>query len=402
MNANKWNWPGHRGGGLSVASATGARWSLKQAFGHRTLCVSARLFAMVACLVTMIVTARAAETQRLLYVATPGVRDLLEFGGHGLLVFDIDDGHRFLRRIPTGGLGDDGKPLNVKGICACAQTKRIYITTLQHVLCLDLESEKVLWERKYDGGCDRLAISPDGAFLYVPSLEKEHWNFLDAATGEVVKRIEPHSGAHNTVCGLAGTEVYLAALRSPYLKVVDARNHAVLRDVGPFSHSIRPFTVNGAQTLCFVNLNELLGFEIGDLKTGKKLHRVEVQGFEKGAVKRHGCPSHGIGLTPDETEIWVTDAHNQRLHTFDNTVMPPKQQESITLRDEPGWVTFTIQGDYAYPSTGQVIDVKSKQIVTQLTDEAGRAVQSEKMLEIDVADGAPVQNGDQFGVGRRE
>jgi len=55
-----------------------------------------------------------------------------------------------------------------------------------------------------------------------------------------------------------------------------------------------------------VNVNELLGFEVGDLKTGKMLHRVEIAGFEKGPVKRHGCPSHGIGLTPDEKELWVT------------------------------------------------------------------------------------------------
>ena len=36
-----------------------------------------------------------------LYVATPGIRDYLGYGGHGLLVFDIDDQHRFVRRIPT-------------------------------------------------------------------------------------------------------------------------------------------------------------------------------------------------------------------------------------------------------------------------------------------------------------
>ncbi len=344
----------------------------------------------------------AEEARRLLYVATPGVRDLLEFGGHGLLVFDIDDSHRFLRRIPTGGLSDDGKPLNVKGVCACAATRRLYITTLQHVLCLDLETEKLLWEREYEGGCDRLAISPDGAYLYVPSLEGAHWNFLDAKSGDVLKQIVPDSGAHNTVCGLAGDEVYLAGLRSPLLTVADAQQHAVLRTIGPFSNSIRPFTVNGSQTLCYVNLNFLLGFEIGDLRTGKKLHRVEVQGFSMGLVKRHGCPSHGIGLTPDEKEIWGTDAHNQRLHIFDNTVMPPRQLESITLRDEPGWVTFSINGDLAYPSTGEVIDVKSRKIITQLTDEKGRAVQSEKMLEIDVENGQPVRNGDQFGVGRVE
>ncbi len=66
-----------------------------------------------------------AAQRRLLYVATPGIRDYLEYGGHGLLVFDIDHGHKFVKRIPTGGVNESGKPINVKGICASAKTKRI-------------------------------------------------------------------------------------------------------------------------------------------------------------------------------------------------------------------------------------------------------------------------------------
>ena len=49
--------------------------------------------------------ANAQEERRLLYVAVPGIRNLLEYGGHGLLVFDIDHGHKFVKRIPTGGIG---------------------------------------------------------------------------------------------------------------------------------------------------------------------------------------------------------------------------------------------------------------------------------------------------------
>jgi len=63
---------------------------------------------------------------------------------------------------------------------------------------------------------------------------------------------------------------------------------------------IRPFTVNGSETLGYMCVNDLLGFEVRDLKSGKMLSRVEVQGFSTGKVARHGCPSHGIGLTPDE------------------------------------------------------------------------------------------------------
>jgi hypothetical protein len=340
------------------------------------------------------------DARRLLYVAEPGIRDYLEYGGHGLLVFDIDHGHKFVKRIPTAGLDAKGKPLNVKGVCANAATKRIYISTTQQLMCLDLVTEKLLWEKTYDRGCDRMSITPDGGLIFLPSFEGPLWYVVRAEDGEELARITPDSGAHNTVAGLNGKEAYLAGLKSPLLTVADTGSHRAIRTVGPFSASIRPFTVNGRQTLCFVNVNELLGFEIGDMVSGRKLHRVEVPGFKKGPTKRHGCPSHGIGLTPDEKELWLTDSFNTRLHIFDATVMPPVQVASIVLRDEPGWVTFSIDGQYAYPSTGEVIDTKSRKIVALLKDEMGRDVQSEKMVELDFKGGEPVAAGDQFGLGR--
>jgi len=343
--------------------------------------------------------------RRLLYVAVPGVRDYLEYGGHGLLVFDIDDGHKLVRRISTAGVNAEGKPLNVKGICACAATKRVYISTIKQLMCLDLVTEKLLWEKEYEGGCDRMALSPDGATIYLPMLEGPTWHVVDGATGDVIARVTPNSGSHNTIYGPDGSKAYLAGLKSPLLTIADTATHKIASAVGPFSAAVRPFTIDSRQKFCFVNVNELLGFEVGDLASGKVLHRVVVDGFEKGPVKRHGCPSHGIGLTPDEKELWLTDGHNQRLHLFDATVFydaaqPPKQIASIKLRDEPGWVTFTIAGDYAYPSTGDVIEPKSRKIVTTLADEQGRAVQSEKMLEIDFIGKEPFAAGNQFGIGR--
>jgi hypothetical protein len=73
--------------------------------------------------------------------------------------------------------------------------------------------------------------------------------------------------------------------------------------------------------------------------------------------------------------------------------------ESIKLRDQPGWITFSIDGQYAYPSTGDVIETRSRKIVASLKDEMGRDVQSEKLVEIDFQGADPVRAGDQFGVG---
>ncbi len=336
---------------------------------------------------------------RYLYVAAPGIRNLLEFGGAGILVFDIDHGHKFVKRIDTPE-SKLAHPDNMKGVCASAATGRLYFTTTKTLYCIDLASEKTLWEKALPQGCDRMSMTPDGKILYVPSFEKDIWNVVDGATGDVIATVEPKSGAHNTVVGLDGSRMYLAGLRSPLLTVADTKTHKVIGTVGPFAAAIRPFTVNGKQTLVYVNVNGCLGFEIGDLKTAKKLCRVEVKGFKTGPVKRHGCPSHGIGLTPDEKEVWVSDAHNQQVHVFDNTVMPPRQKTSIHLREQPGWVTFSLDGKYAYPSTGEVIDVASKKIVTALTDETGHAVHSEKMVEVQWKGGKVVKTGDQFGVGR--
>lgn len=347
-----------------------------------------------------------AEAQELpngnyLYVACPGVRNYLEYGGHGLLVFDMDHEHRFVKRIPLAGLDANGQPVNVKGVCANAQSDRIYVSTTKTLTCIDLLTDKILWEKSYEGGCDRMSMDPRGEFIYMPSFEGPHWLVIDALSGDVISKLVPDSGAHNTIVGLDGKWAYLAGLKSPWLSVADTNSHALARKVGPFAASIRPFTINAKQTRCYVCINELLGFEIGNMETGEKIARVQVAGFEKGKVKRHGCPSHGIGLTPDEKEVWVVDATNQQIHIFDNTVEPPRQVANIELRDEPGWVTFSLDGKWAYPSTGQVIEVATRKIAFELSDEHEAAVQSEKMLQIVFENRQPTQVGDQFGLGRK-
>jgi sugar lactone lactonase YvrE len=365
---------------------------------HRRQFLAALLLAGLFC-----VPASAQQPKKrhsLLYVVEPGIRNYLEFGGAGILVFDVDDGHKFVKRIQTPA-SQDKKPLNIKGVCACAATKKLYFTTLTKLYCVDLLTGKTLWEKAPPDGCDRLSIAPDGKQLYVPTLEKDHWNVMAADTGDLIARIETNNGAHNTVVSLDGSRMYLAGLKSPLLPIADAKTHKIVQNVGPFSAGIRPLTVNADQSLVFVTVNGLFGFEIGDLKTGKMIHRVEVQGFKMGPTKRHGCPSHGVGMTPDEREVWVCDAHNSHLHVFDATVMPPKQVASVKVREQPGWITFSVDGRFAYPSTGDVIDTTTRKIVATLTDEEGREVHSEKIVELIFEDGQLVAVGDQFGVGRK-
>jgi hypothetical protein len=131
------------------------------------------------------------------------------------------------------------------------------------------------------------------------------------------------------------------------------------------------------------------------------LQHVEVPGFEKGDVKRHGCPSHGIALSPDEKELWLSDGHNSAVHVFDMTQAVPKLVKTIKVRDQPGWITWSLDGRHVWPSTGEIIDAKTKAIVATLTDEANRMVQSEKVVEVVFEGSKVVRTGDQFAMGQK-
>src|SRR5215831_11683305 len=221
-------------------------------------------------LVFCIITARspAVTTRHFLYVASPGIRNYVEYGGVGILVFDMDAGYKFVKRIATWDAPSGKEAENVKGVVANAMTARIYVSTPKRIAAFDLLSEQKVWEKEFEGGCDRMALSPDGRIMYVPSFEGPHWLVVNALTGDVLKKIVLNSGAHNTIYSLDGRHAYLAGLKSPLLRVTGAQNHEVAKEIGPFGDFIRPFTVNAAGTLCYVNVNGLLGFEIGDLTTG--------------------------------------------------------------------------------------------------------------------------------------
>ena len=244
-----------------------------------------------------------------------------------------------------------------------------------------------------------MSISPDGKTMYLPSFEKGFWNVIDCNTGVIIKKIEGFKRSHNTIYGLSGNHVYLDDIGSPWLHVADAKKHELVNKIGPFGNFVRPFTINGKETLVYVTVDSLLGFEVGDLKTGNKLAKIEVQGWDMGPVRRHGNPSHGIALTPDEKELWVADGHNMRIHVF-SAAQPYQQLTTIALKDMPGWIGFSIDGKYVYPSSGEVIDAKTRKILTNLQDEYHNSVASEKMVEVDFLNNKVVKAGDQFGIGR--
>jgi DNA-binding beta-propeller fold protein YncE len=333
-----------------------------------------------------------APEQRHLYVALPGSDDADPDRSVRILVFDITNAHRFVRRIPVwpAGRGQDAEV--VRGTAASARAGRFYISTTRRLAAIDLKTDTIVWERSYEAHCcDRVAVSPDGQTIYAPAFGSAKWYVIHAPTGDLRAVIGVTGWPRETIYSRDGTHAYLAAWDSPILSVSDATSHKVVKTVGPFSASLCSFTLNARGTLAFANVDGLVGFEVGDLQTGLILDRVAAEGYDKEVAAKYECPSHGIALTPDGRELWVADGVQNRLHVFDATVYPPAALTAVELPAQPRWIAFSMDGRYAYASTGDVVATATRKIVGALEDPSGAKVNSENFLEIDVVDGAPVR-----------
>jgi DNA-binding beta-propeller fold protein YncE len=333
--------------------------------------------------------AAAQQERRYLYVAVPGSDT--DRTRPAILVFDPDKGHKFVRRIsPFAAVAQGSSPARpsgiaelVRGIAANVRTRRLYLSTVERVAAIDLLTDRVVWEKAYGGYCcDRLDVSPDGTTIYAPAFGRPQWYVINSANGELIATVDVMGWPRQTIYSRTGMQTYLAAWESNVILVADAKAHKVIREVGPFSNFVCPFTVNGRSTLAFANVEGLVGFEVADLQTGLVLDRVVVEGADPDAWSHYECPSHGIALTPDERELWIADGVDNRLHVFDATTYPPVAVRTVQLRGQPRWVTFSLDGRYAYAAS-DVIDRESRTVVGRLADEHGIPVHATMLLEVD-------------------
>lgn len=352
------------------------------------------LFALLGLMASL----HAAGLERLLYVTDKS----------GISVYEIDNGHKLRRRIEVPDSGA------YKGISVSVPLGRLYLTSnvKDDLICIDLLTDKVLWRKNVGKYPDSPAITPDGKRLYMPFRDEDNWKVLSAEDGAVLATIPVGRGKnyddspigsigpHNTWMHPSGKRVYFEVLTMPYVFRADTATNRITGKVGPFSKGVRPFAISNDERYVFANVDALLGFEVGDIRSGRMLHRVEAQTPAERLEqipnppkrKPHSTPSHGINLRPDQKEVWVVDGVYGYVYVYNVEQMPPRFVAAVPLfkdpaeQPHPGWISFSIDGRYAYPDGGAVIDTKTKQIVSRIPT-------SEKLLEIDFRDGKVVQAG---------
>jgi len=340
------------------------------------------------------------------------------FPDGSMYVYDMDNGFKLLKQIRLP------QAQAIRGVVASPPTHTLYISYggdggpagTGSMLAYDLLTDQVLWSVNYSTGIDSMAITPDGKTIYMPTGELNPgttWNVMDASNGNVIGSINAGAGPHNTVVSLDGSQVYMGPRYDNFLYVASTATNTVTRKIGPLVDTVRPFTINGRETLAFTTATQFLGFQVSDLRTGQVLYTERVAGFSAPPNPDVTAPSHGISLSPDEKEIWIIDAPNSAVHLFDVSGLPgspPMQVADLPLSrpmtglEDPctydcnrdGWVQHSRDGRYVFVGdSGDVFDTAKRQVVINLDP----LYNTRKHLEIDWQDGQPVSTTSRYGLG---
>jgi YVTN family beta-propeller protein len=260
-----------------------------------------------------------------------------------------------------------------------------------------------------------LAISPDGARIYVTNEARVTLDVVDAKSLAVFKRI-PLSGRPNNVDVTAdGRTVYVGIRQAPgAVDVIDAvalkniksvptkgeiHNVYVTPDnkfavagsiqastisvIGTatnnlawqltLSSGIRPmaFTKNadGSTKDIIVQLSDFHGFAVVDFATRKELRRITLPdppGVHKEMEGLQGSPSHGLAITPDGKMLWATSKHYGYVAAY--SLPDYKFLKTVTVGSHPDWLAITPDGRYLYAAAAgdditAVVDNKTFQVV---------------------------------------
>ena len=337
-----------------------------------------------------------AIVQRYLYLSIPDGAQEKDPVDPGVYVFDIDNNHEFVKFIPMPSFEN-----GLRGFAPSLVNHAAYYTDTSGLIgCLDLETEEIVWERTHEYGWDRACITRDGSTIYAPY----GWWYLpanggfaviDAKNGDILEKHITGRSPHNSLITQDGQYMLIGGYNMLNMYKADDLTEiwkfTAVGEIGVF-----PFTVDSASKYAYVCHRRHVGFDILDLEVGLKIQNIDYG--DPPAERR----THGIALTPDETEVWISDQAANQLVVYDNTTMPPTFDQEIKLtRGGHGWVTFSIDGRYAWTHTPDIIDRKSRRIVGTLKTKEGVPIGTSKFFEAHFEDGKLIRIADQFGLGMK-
>ncbi len=233
---------------------------------------------------------------------------------------------------------------------------------------IDPQSDKITRRMDVGPAPNQLAVTPDGKIAYVPC-SYGYWDVVDVEKGKIVKRIFTGGRPHNTLCSPDGKHMYLAPMGAPKrVTITDTATHEIAGEI-PFSDSVRPIALTADEKRFFANVDGLVGIEVADVAQRKKIHRIPAELPDE--QRKVASRSHGLGIRPDQKEIWECDVEHHDVHVYDITGDMPKQIATIPIGTRIYWLTFSPDGKTCYVSARganavAVVDTATKKMTARI------------------------------------
>src|SRR5215471_16934302 len=260
----------------------------------------------------------------------------------------------------------------IHGVTVQPGGKRLFVTVeSDHTLrIIDTGSRQTVGTVKVSGRPNQVAVTPDGKYAVVPIRDGDKVDIVDVVKQEVVKSL-PIKEPHNALNTGSNRYIYVSSMGSHEIDLIDLEKmdyEAVI----PAGGRPRPYVVSPDGKTMFVAVADLHGFDIVDIPEKKVLERVEMPAEHPPHPLQYETAdtrTHGLALTPDGGELWVTSLLDDCVYIYD--VAAKKFVGKVPTGAGPNWLAFTPDGKYLCVSNADsddvsIIDVKTRHEVTKV------------------------------------
>lgn len=272
----------------------------------------------------------------------------------------------------------------VHGVCAPASGRELFTTieSENNLKVIDTATNEVTSTIPLTGRPNQCGATPDGRFVAVPIRSGNTVDIVDITEKRVVK-VLPVKLPHNSYNAGSNDELYVSSMGSHEIDLIDLKkmDYAARIPVGGIP---RPYAVSRDGKRMYVALTDLHGFVIASVPERKVISRVDLPPAPPStcALEPH-TPTHGLELSPDGRELWVTSLADGGVYVYD--VATGKLSPEIHVGACPNWITFSPDGRYcAISNSGSddcsIIDTKTRREVARVKVGKG----PKRLLAVDI------------------
>ena len=257
------------------------------------------------------------------------------------------------------------------GAAASADGRQIFCSVEGNhtLLVIDTSTDKVVRTIKLSGLPNQCAITADGKFAGVPIRGGDSVDLVDLAQGRIVKNL-PVKVPHNCYNARRNDHLWVTSMGDNKVNLIDLKSLVYLAEI-PVGGVPRPLAVTRDEKTLYCALSDLHGFVIADIAKRKVVQTIELPLLPQGVkFPVPHTPTHGLELTPDEKELWVTSCGTDTMYVFDTSAR--KLVGKVGVGSGPNWVTFCPDGTLCCVSnvlSGDVsiINVAKRQELARVT-----------------------------------